>query len=370
VSGYYEGFDPLILSTEIGVRKPDPEAYRIMLKKLGLKPHEVLFIDDRIENIAAARALGIETHHFESSSKLKRSCIKLGLLEEERVEFDEHSIWVESLGSPKDPAILLIAGAGCHAHFWTDELVQELVSEGYFVIRYDQRDTGLSTPFPRSYILEDLADDAVMILDHFGYEQAHVVGHSMGGYVGQLLAARYPNVVTSLTVVGAGPAFETADTKKPLNEQEKRTLGGYFKLVFANRPNESFAESLPKFITVWEHSNGSYPLDIAMVTSYVDELYNRTLHSFSMSHHHLEAMEEILHGLDKRGSVPQMITMPTLVIQGGQDPLVLPHRGGIALYKALPQAELKLFPKMGHMLFNRQLEEQFIDTLKEFLYGI
>lgn len=368
--GFYDHFDPVLLSYELGIDKPDPRIYEKLLEELALPAEEVLFIDDKIENVRGARALGIEAIHYVGPAQFKREMVARKILEEERIELGTHSLWSESVGDPRNQAVLLIAGANCHAHFWSDELANALAHKGYYVIRYDHRDVGLSTPFPESYGVEDLADDAAAILDHFGVKKAHVVGHSMGGYTSQMLALYHPKKVKSLCVVGAGPVGATDDTEKALTPDEMQVLNRTFDLIFSNPPTDDFVESLPHFINVWEHTNGDYPIDVGMVTRYVHEVYFRTVNPITFARHHIEAVEKLMHTMEERRELLSLIKAPTLVVQGGQDPLVLPHRGGIALYKALPHAELKLFPKMGHMLFNRELEKNFIESLQRFLQRV
>lgn len=368
--GYYDLFDPLLLSYELGLEKPDIHIYAKLLEKLQLYPEEVLFIDDREENVTAAKEMGIDAIHFKNGLQCKKELVKRQILEEERVDMATHSIWLESLGKKSDPAILLLAGANCHARFWSDELACSLAKLGFFVIRYDHRDVGLSSSFSEPYKVEDLAEDAVKILDHFDIQEAHLVGHSMGGYIGQMIAALYPKRVKSLTVVGAGPIGATKETAQPLSDEEKSLLNITFDLIFAHLPTEDFTESLPGFIKVWEHTNGDYALDVEMVTQYVHDIYFRTHNPIAFASNHLFAMEELMQTMDSRSDWLHKIHAPTLIVHGGQDPLVLPHRGGIALYKALPHAELKLFPKMGHMLFNRELEKSFCKTLQEHIQNV
>lgn len=124
----------------------------------------------------------------------------------------------ESFGREADPAILLIMGLGGHLTRWNLELCELLVARGYRVIRFDNRDCGLSTHFSDApvpdlralqngqpvslpYTLDDLVADSVGLLDALGIQQAHVAGASMGGAIAQLAAANYPERVLSLTSI-------------------------------------------------------------------------------------------------------------------------------------------------------------------------
>src|SRR5256885_16899775 len=124
----------------------------------------------------------------------------------------------ETFGDPGDPALLLIMGLGTQMIGWHEEFCRALVERGYFVIRYDNRDTGRSTHFDSvrpptpgqlvrrrikhpAYTLTDMADDAAGLLDCLDIEAAHVVGASMGGMIAQTLGARHPGRVLSLTSI-------------------------------------------------------------------------------------------------------------------------------------------------------------------------
>ena len=101
----------------------------------------------------------------------------------------------QAFGDPRDPAMLLIMGAMASMLWWPEALCEKLAGEGRFVIRYDNRDTGLSTkyaPGEPPYTFDDMADDAVRVLDSHGIGMAHVVGMSMGGMIAQRLALRHP----------------------------------------------------------------------------------------------------------------------------------------------------------------------------------
>lgn len=132
-------------------------------------------------------------------------------------------IFYEDLGSPEDPPVLLVMGLGAQLLLWRTGFCEKLVAQGLRVIRYDNRDVGLSSklgrehargalvprmarfwlgkPSPAVYTLEDMADDAAALLDHLGIEQAHVVGASMGGMIAQVFAARFAPRTRSLAVI-------------------------------------------------------------------------------------------------------------------------------------------------------------------------
>src|ERR1700755_317702 len=122
-------------------------------------------------------------------------------------------IYYEDMGDPSDPAVLLIMGLGAQLLLWRTEFCEKLVNQGLRVIRYDNRDVGLSSKVkgrhtgaplaprmvrsflgmasPAVYTLEDVADDAAALLDHLEIERAHIVGASMGGMIAQVFAARH-----------------------------------------------------------------------------------------------------------------------------------------------------------------------------------
>lgn len=114
----------------------------------------------------------------------------------------------QTFGDPGDPAILLIMGAMASMLWWPEALCKKLAGEGHFVIRYDNRDTGLSTkytPGEPPYTFDDMADDAVRVLDSCGIGKAHVIGMSMGGMIAQRLVLKHPLRVISLTVISSSP---------------------------------------------------------------------------------------------------------------------------------------------------------------------
>src|SRR6201987_3909343 len=135
-------------------------------------------------------------------------------------------LFYEDLGDLDAPPVMLIMGVGAQLPMWPDGFCDRLVGQGYRVIRFDHRDTGLSTKlhglradgsvYPRvlrhvtgrrsrvPYTLVDMADDVKGLLDHLGIERAHVVGASMGGMIAQVLAGSRPERVRSLAVIMSG----------------------------------------------------------------------------------------------------------------------------------------------------------------------
>ena len=112
-------------------------------------------------------------------------------------------IWYETFGTPTDPAYLLITGGGgCQGILWPTYFCERLAKEGFYVIRYDNRDSGFSTCFDfntNPYTLSDIAKDAIGLLDFLRIEKAHVFGLSMGGLVAKIMAAHYPQRIFSIS---------------------------------------------------------------------------------------------------------------------------------------------------------------------------
>jgi pimeloyl-ACP methyl ester carboxylesterase len=122
-------------------------------------------------------------------------------------------IHVETFGEPSDPAVLLSSGFMTSMDCWEDEFCRRLAASGRYVVRYDHRDTGGSVTYPVGsppYGFDELVSDVVGVLDGVGAAQAHVVGVSMGGGIGQRLALEYPDRVLSLTLISTSPGLRPA----------------------------------------------------------------------------------------------------------------------------------------------------------------
>jgi len=121
------------------------------------------------------------------------------------------------VGGPQDgqPMLLLCGGFAQMIH-WPQEVLSGLVARGFRVARFDNRDSGRSTHCKTSYTLEDMADDAVAVLDALGWSSAHVMGPSLGGMIGQVMAVRHPERVRSLTSMSSAPAWGIRFSKPKL----------------------------------------------------------------------------------------------------------------------------------------------------------
>lgn len=117
------------------------------------------------------------------------------------VDAPGRQLYVETFGAPQDPMLLLINGITSQMTLWPVPFCEAFVDRGFFVVRFDNRDCGLSTIFPADakYSLSDMADDAAHIIDHFDAAPAHIVGMSMGGMIAQVLAAERPELCATLT---------------------------------------------------------------------------------------------------------------------------------------------------------------------------
>ena len=262
----------------------------------------------------------------------------------------------EEHGSPSDPAMLLIMGFGAQLTLWPDELVEALAAEGFRVIRYDNRDIGLSHKFdgvkapglvrmtlmskigmtPRvPYTLADMAADGIGLLDALAIEKAHIVGASMGGMIAQHVAAKYPERCLSFTQV-----FSTTGNPK-LPAAKKEALQ-----ALVTRPKSDAEEALVEHGIMLARTIGSpaYP-------SPEDRLRERALTSVRRSFYpqgptrHLSA---IVADGDRRAMLRE-IGVPTLVLHGEDDPLV-PCEGGHDTANCIPNAKLKTIPGWGHDL--------------------
>lgn len=264
-------------------------------------------------------------------------------------------LFTESFGDPAEPSILLIMGAGGQGLLWEDELCELLASRRRHVIRFDHRDTGLSTVRPfdeHPYDLTDLAADAVGILDEYGRATAHVVGASMGGAVAQYVALDHRHRVETLTLFGTTPAMRELSTYLPgdpndtgLRMPDSAEINAAIERMLTTPP-ENREEHIEFRAQVFTLTAGSaYPQDIERTRRLSTLEFDRAT-DWEARNNHVVAMERS--GPDLRPRL-RGLDVPTLVIHGAEDEIV-PVEHGRALAETIPGARLLVTDGLGHQM--------------------
>jgi pimeloyl-ACP methyl ester carboxylesterase len=246
--------------------------------------------------------------------------------------------------------MLLCTGISVQMIWWWDEFVAKLVERGYRVVRFDNRDAGLSTQFDHMdlaasmnaafadgeapYTLSDIAADAVALLDHLGIDKAHIVGQSMGGMTVQTIALEYPERVLSVCSIGS----TTGDPE--VGQPDPSGLAG---LMQGNTPPANRDEAADRYVATWVALAGpNYPCDVVRTREVGLRAYDREHGSIGVIRH----MAAIRASGDRTPRLAE-IRVPVLVIHGTSDPLVTVS-GGYATAKAIPNSELHIVEGMGH----------------------
>jgi pimeloyl-ACP methyl ester carboxylesterase len=260
----------------------------------------------------------------------------------------------ETCGSKTDPALLLIMGLGAQLTIWPDALCEGLASKGFFVIRYDNRDTGLTTDFgawgvpniaeamgkvmmgkkvDAPYLVKDMAGDGIGLLDVLGIDKAHMVGASMGGMIAQTVAGLWPGRTRSLVSIystsgrpGLPPgkpealAMLTAQPEGPSREQ--RVKHGMKLRTVIGSPG--------------------YPSDEAALRAFVEKNVDRRWYPEGGARQYLSIIAS-----GDRVDLLKTIKAPALVLHGEDDPL-LPVECGRDVARLIPGAEIQTYPGWGH----------------------
>lgn len=263
----------------------------------------------------------------------------------------------ESLGDPAYPAILLIMGLGMQLTSWPDAFCQALVQGGFRVVRFDNRDSGLSARAPAGrlprvwravaasllrlplripYRLQDMAGDAIRVLDALQIQRAHVVGASMGGMIAQVLAAQFAQRVLSLTSIMSS----SGNPRLPLPSRKAR------QALLGRPPNPHDVESVVNHLVQVFGVIGSpaYPEPEASMR---ERLRRNVKRAYDPEGTRRQLLAVIASG-DRRALL-RRITAPTLVIHGRADPLV-PLAAGQDTAANVPGAKLLVIDGMGHDL--------------------
>lgn len=279
------------------------------------------------------------------------------------------TLHTEAFGNHSNPACLLISCKQGTARLWSDDFCEHLANQGLFVIRYDHRDVGESSAIDwqkAPYTMQDLADDAVKVLDGYGTKKAHVIGDSLGGWLCQWIGVNHPERVLSLVIISAAPIEIAEKTAKPLSKQEQKMMDNTSKMFIARKDGVTLDETIQSYLPIWQHTNGDFQLDEQMAKDFTEDFLTRTKNKNAGKNHELmlSAFLATMGPLD----ILKKINCPTLVIHGEKD-TVIPLRFGQAVAHAIPHAKFVMMPGMGHTFFNRGLEERIaklvIEHIKE-----
>ena len=273
-------------------------------------------------------------------------------------------------GSVDDPVILLIMGLGLPAAAWPPLYIDDLVARGHRVVTFDNRDIGESQLFDdkkppnllwqlirdklglrvkSEYLLADMADDSLGVLDALQIDAAHVVGASMGGMIAQLLALNYPERVLSLTSIMSTTGAR--DLPEATKEVKKAIVSGGARA----RTRE---QRLAHFIKIWKLiGSPAYPAS----EEQVQDLMGRLVAAGITSDGTARQLLAIAASPDRTPRLPSL-AMPTLVLHGEEDPLV-PVECGRAT-AAAAKSEIVTFPGMGHDL-PEQLRERICGLISD-----
>ena len=258
------------------------------------------------------------------------------------VETGQVELWSEDLGDPAAPPIFLIMGANASAMGWPDEFVALLVDGGYRVIRYDHRDTGKSTTVPdATYDFADLTRDALAVLDAHGVDKAHVVGVSMGGLIGQLLAVDHPERLRSLTLALTG-ALDMGTTDETQPDHGERIS----RMIALAEPGADVESELERRVALWRELHGDrLPFDAAEYRRLEERAIAHAGTFVPATGHVRLGAAALPRGADDL----RKAETPTLVLQGSEDPFY-PLGFGRHLAGLLPDARLLELDGMGHSI--------------------
>jgi len=278
-----------------------------------------------------------------------------------RVKANGIEIEYEEFGASQDPLIVLIAGFGeqMGSVEFPSDFCQDLSRKGLRVVRFDNRDVGLSTHFTASvsesgvapYTVVDMSDDVVGLVSALGVDATHLVGASMGGFIARWMAIRHPARVRSLSLIMTGcGANRGTEAARRFYAQAPQALD---RMMAKTRAADREA-AVTAYVEAWRSYNGPrFPFDETWVRRCGEYSYDRSYDPFGVARH-VAAMIQSPDLLDAQ----ERITCPTVVIQGDADPLVgVDHAREIA--NRIPGARLKLVAGMGHEMPRQAWPEFF-----------
>jgi len=270
----------------------------------------------------------------------------------------------ETFGEESDPPLLLIQGLGMQMVGWPEELCERLAAGGFYVVRFDNRDTGRSTHLPGRpptpgqllrrridpvlYTLSDMAEDAVGLLRELGLAPAHVVGVSMGGMIAQVVAAEHPSSVRSLVSI-----MSTTGSR-----WKGQPAFRIYRFLLRRAPadRDAFIERTSNLFAVI--GSQGLPQDTGRIREIAARSYDRGLDPAATG----RQLGAIIASGDRTSKL-RTISAPALVIHGSKDRMVN-RSGGVATARAIPGARMVTIQGMGHDL-PEAAWPQLLDAISE-----
>jgi pimeloyl-ACP methyl ester carboxylesterase len=270
-------------------------------------------------------------------------------MNERVIRADGIELATQAFGDPVQPPVLLIMGAMASMLWWPDAFCERLAAQGRHVLRYDNRDTGHSTTYPPGeppYAFDDMANDAVRVLDGYGISSAHLVGMSMGGMIAQLVALKHPARVASLTAISSSPFGEDTSGLPGTSLAYMEHAAQFDQVDWTDR-----AQVIRVMVADSRMLAGSaHPFDEARAMRLIERDFDRAGNFASATNHFM------LKGGDAWQGRLREIGVPLLVIHGTADPIFPIEHGG-ALSEAVAGAILVRLEGGGHELHEADWDE-------------
>jgi pimeloyl-ACP methyl ester carboxylesterase len=276
-------------------------------------------------------------------------------ISEQQIAVNDITLNYDSFGDPQHPALILIMGLATQMIFWDSEMCRKIAQQGFWVLRFDNRDIGKSSRMTQAktphglafmlnvlwgkklkspYLLSDMAADTLGLMDALNIVRAHLVGASMGGMIAQLMAIAAPHRVMSLT------SIMSTTGNRSLPRASNSTL---FKLMAT--PARNVDDYVKQGLMIWKILHADvYPFEEYKVRQLLTLSWQRGLNAAGIS----RQLAAILASPDRTADLAKM-QIPTLVIHGEIDPL-LPLACGLATAKAISNARLVTYSGMGHTI--------------------
>lgn len=279
-------------------------------------------------------------------------------------------IWYETFGDKKNPTVLLIMGGCCQGVLWPKAFCEQLAEEGFFVIRYDHRDAGLSSCFDfekQPYEILDMAQDTAALLEALHVEKAHLFGVSLGALLAETLAAYFPEKVHSILLLGSTCDIRPMNLAYAGQSAEANALppptSSYLNwmIEFMKLSPQTFEEKLANRMEGWNRLNGQkMPLDSVVNREIHEEFLMRLRYPQGIINHIIMLRSEQSEKFVRL--VPSKIAIPTVILHGTEDP-IFPPAHGERLKQAIKNAEYFLVDGMGHVPSNH-FYNFYIEILK------